>query len=558
MLLNVSVKNLALIKEADIYFKDGMNILTGETGAGKSVIIGSINIALGGKVNKEMIRTGSDYAMAELVFKVDRQTTRDKLLKAGVMLEDDEVVISRKIVNGRSITKVNGETFSVNTLKSVTSLLIDIHGQHDHQSLLKTEKHLDILDEFAGSSLKEVKLKVEKAYKKYCDAKNKLESFNMDEEQRIRECEFLNFEINEITSANLKIGEDEELEEKYKKMSNMKKILEALSTAHNIFCGDGVENITDMVGESVREISTVSEYDSTLNDIYSQLANIEELCHDVSRQMAEYAQVSEFDSQEAAELEERLNLINHLKLKYGNSMEDILSYAEEKQKKLEVLENYELSRSNAEKEAEDLKKILDKECDNLTTARKKAASSFEKKVTEALEDLNFLQVKFEIDFKKSGVYTSNGNDKAEFMISSNLGEPLMPLAKIASGGELSRIMLGIKTIMAGEDDIDTLIFDEIDTGISGRTAQKVAEHMKMISGDHQVICITHLPQIAAMADNHLKIEKKSDNGETITDIFVLDEEKSVEELARMLGGAQITDTVMENAKEMKKLALKTK
>lgn len=558
MLLNVSVKNLALIKEADIYFKDGMNILTGETGAGKSVIIGSINIALGGKVNKEMIRTGSDYAMAELVFKVDRQTTRDKLLKAGVMLEDDEVVISRKIVNGRSITKVNGETFSVNTLKSVTSLLIDIHGQHDHQSLLKTEKHLDILDEFAGSSLKEVKLKVEKAYKQYCDAKNKLESFNMDEEQRIRECEFLNFEINEITSANLKIGEDEELEEKYKKMSNMKKILEALSTAHNIFCGDGVENITDMVGESVREISTVSEYDSTLNDIYSQLANIEELCHDVSRQMAEYAQVSEFDSQEAAELEERLNLINHLKLKYGNSMEDILSYAEEKQKKLEVLENYELSRSNAEKEAEDLKKILDKECDNLTTVRKKAASSFEKKVTEALEDLNFLQVKFEIDFKKSGVYTSNGNDKAEFMISSNPGEPLMPLAKIASGGELSRIMLGIKTIMAGEDDIDTLIFDEIDTGISGRTAQKVAEHMKMISGDHQVICITHLPQIAAMADNHLKIEKKSDNGETITDIFVLDEEKSVEELARMLGGAQITDTVMENAKEMKKLALKTK
>lgn len=558
MLLNVSVKNLALIKEADIYFKDGMNILTGETGAGKSVIIGSINIALGGKVNKEMIRTGSDYAMAELVFKVDRQTTRDKLLKAGVMLEDDEVVISRKIVNGRSITKVNGETFSVNTLKSVTSLLIDIHGQHDHQSLLKTEKHLDILDEFAGSSLKEVKLKVEKAYKQYCDAKNKLESFNMDEEQRIRECEFLNFEINEITSANLKIGEDEELEEKYKKMSNMKKILEALSTAHNIFCGDGVENITDMVGESVREISTVSEYDSTLNDIYSQLANIEELCHDVSRQMAEYAQVSEFDSQEAAELEERLNLINHLKLKYGNSMEDIFSYAEEKQKKLEVLENYELSRSNAEKEAEDLKKILDKECDNLTTVRKKAASSFEKKVTEALEDLNFLQVKFEIDFKKSGVYTSNGNDKAEFMISSNPGEPLMPLAKIASGGELSRIMLGIKTIMAGEDDIDTLIFDEIDTGISGRTAQKVAEHMKMISGDHQVICITHLPQIAAMADNHLKIEKKSDNGETITDIFVLDEEKSVEELARMLGGAQITDTVMENAKEMKKLALKTK
>lgn len=558
MLLNVSVKNLALIKEADVYFKDGMNILTGETGAGKSVIIGSINIALGGKVNKEMIRAGADYAMAELVFKVDRETTREKLLKAGVILEDDEVVITRKIVNGRSITKVNGETFSVNALKSVTSLLIDIHGQHDHQSLLKTEKHLDILDEFAGSQLEDTKLKVEEAFREYCNAKKELDSFNMNEEQRVRECEFYNFEINEIMSANLKIGEDEELEEKYKKMSNMKKILEALSAAHNIFCGDGMENVTDMIGESVREISTVSEYDSTLNDIYSQLANIEELCNDVSREMSEYAQSSEFDSQEAAEMEERLNLINHLKLKYGSTIENILEYAEEKQKKLGVLENYEISRSEAEKKAEDSRKILDKECNNLTSARKKAAASFEKKVTETLGELNFLQVKFEIDFKKSEVYTSNGNDKAEFMISANPGEPLMPLAKIASGGELSRIMLGIKTIMAGEDDIDTLIFDEIDTGISGRTAQKVAEHMKILSKEHQVICITHLPQIAAMADNHLKIEKNSNHGETSTNIFVLGEEKSVEELARMLGGAEITDAVMENAKEMKKLALKTK
>ncbi|MBD5136194.1 MAG: DNA repair protein RecN [Lachnospiraceae bacterium] len=558
MLLNVSVKNLALIKEADVYFKDGMNILTGETGAGKSVVIGSINIALGGKVNKEMIRTGADYAMAELVFKVDRKTTKEKLLKAGVILEDDEVVITRKIVNGRSITKVNGETFSVNALKSVTSLLIDIHGQHDHQSLLKTEKHLDILDEFAGSRLEDIKLKVEEAFREYCDAKKKLDSFNMNEEQRVRECEFYNFEINEIMSADLKVGEDEELEEKYKKMSNMKKILEALSAAHNIFCGDGMENVTDMIGESVREISTVSEYDSTLNNIYKQLANIEELCNDVSREISEYAQSSEFDSQEAAELEERLNLINHLKLKYGNTIEKVLEYAEEKQQKLSVLENYEISRSEAEKKAEECRKILDKECNNLTLARKKAAESFEKKVIETLGELNFLQVKFEIDFKKSEVYTSNGNDKAEFMISANPGEPLMPLVKIASGGELSRIMLGIKTIMAGEDDIDTLIFDEIDTGISGRTAQKVAEHMKILSKEHQVICITHLPQIAAMADNHLKIEKNSNDGETSTDIFALGEEKSVEELARMLGGAQITDAVMENAKEMKKLALKTK
>lgn len=556
MLLNVSVKNLALIKESDVYFKDGMNILTGETGAGKSIIIGSINIALGGKVNKEMIRAGSDYAMAELVFKVDSKKTKDRLLKAGVGLEDDEVVITRKIVNGRSITKVNGETFSVNSLKAITSLLIDIHGQHDHQSLLKTEKHLEILDEFAGNRLGDAKFRTKDAYDNYCNAQKELESFGMDEEQRIRECEFYNFEINEIMSANLSAGEDDELEEKFKKMSNMKKILESLSSAHTLMSGDG--NVNDMVGESVREIGSVSGYDSTLGGIYSQLANIEELCNDVSREMAEYAQGSEFNPEEAAGLEERLNLINHLKLKYGNTIEKILEYAQEKQKKLDILENYEVSRVKAVENAEKCRKILDKECDNLTEIRKKAARSFEKKVIDTLGELNFLQVKFEVDFKKSDSYTSNGNDRAEFMISSNPGEPLMPLAKIASGGELSRIMLGIKTIMAGEDDIDTLIFDEIDTGISGRTAQKVAEQMKELSREHQVICITHLPQIAAMADNHLKIEKKSDNKETSTDIFTLDSEKSVEELARMLGGAEITDAVMENAREMKRLAIKTK
>lgn len=558
MLLNVSVKNLALIKESDVYFKDGMNILTGETGAGKSIIIGSINIALGGKVNKEMIRNGSDSAMVELVFKVDREKTRKKLEDAGVALEDDEVVITRKILNGRSVTKVNGETFSVNALKGVTSLLIDIHGQHDHQSLLKTENHMNILDEFAGKELSERKRIVKDAFSDYCEAKKELESFNMDEEQRIRECEFYEFEVNEIESANLKPGEDEELENQYKKMSNMKKILESLSAAHNLMSGDGMENVTDMIGEAVREVSMIAEYDDALRNLYDQLSNLEELCNDVSRDLSEYAQNSEFDPEEAVRLEERLDLINHLKHKYGNTIEKVLAYKDEKQQKLDLLNHYDTNRKKAQEKFDQCRNLLDKACDQLTAARKKAAVLFGKKVEETLEDLNFLQVKFGMDFKKSEVYTANGNDKTEFLISTNPGEPLMPLAKIASGGELSRIMLGIKTIMAGEDDIDTLIFDEIDTGISGRTAQKVAEQMKILSKNHQVICITHLPQIASMADHHLKIEKKSDQQETSTNIYSLDEEESVEELARMLGGAEITEAVMENAREMKKLALKTK
>ncbi len=558
MLLNVSVKNLALIKESDIYFKDGMNILSGETGAGKSIIIGSINIALGGKVNKEMVRSGEDHAMVELVFKVDRESTRKKLEDAGVNLEDGEVIVTRKIVNGRSITKVNGETFPVSALRDITALLIDIHGQHDHQSLLKVDKHIGILDEFAAADISDVKNDVLKAYNAYVDAKNELEMFDMDEEQRIRECEFYNFEINEITDADLTIGEDNDIEESFKKVANMKKILESVSVVHNVMNGDTGENVLDMLGRAVSEMASVSDYDDSLKDIYNQLVSIEDLCSSVSRDVSEYADSSEFDEERAKELEERLDLINHLKLKYGNTIEKILEYRDEKQQKLELLENYDIKKKQAQQKLDETEKILDKKCEKLSSLRKKYAVDFEKRVVETLEDLNFLQVKFKVDFKKSGTYSANGNDKAEFMISTNPGEPLMPLAKIASGGELSRIMLGIKTIMAGQDDIDTLIFDEIDTGISGRTAQKVAEQMKLLSKKHQIICITHLPQIAAMADNHLKIEKTSEGNETSTKIYPLDEEKSVEELARMLGGAEITETVMQNAREMKKLAIITK
>lgn len=558
MLLNVSVKNLALIKESDIYFKDGMNILSGETGAGKSIIIGSINIALGGKVNKEMVRSGEDHAMVELVFKVDRESTRKKLEDAGVTLEDGEVIVTRKIVNGRSITKVNGETFPVSALRDITALLIDIHGQHDHQSLLKVDKHIGILDEFAATEISDVKNDVLKAYNAYVDAKNELEMFDMDEEQRIRECEFYNFEINEITDADLTIGEDNDIEESFKKVANMKKILESVSVVHNVMNGDTGENVLDMLGRAVSEMASVSDYDDSLKDIYNQLVSIEDLCISVSRDVSGYADSSEFDEERAKKLEERLDLINHLKLKYGNTIEKILEYRDEKQQKLELLENYDIKKKQAQQKLDETEKILDKKCEKLSSLRKKYAVDFEKRVVETLEDLNFLQVKFKVDFKKSGTYSANGNDKAEFMISTNPGEPLMPLAKIASGGELSRIMLGIKTIMAGQDDIDTLIFDEIDTGISGRTAQKVAEQMKLLSKKHQIICITHLPQIAAMADNHLKIEKTSEGNETSTKIYPLDEEKSVEELARMLGGAEITETVMQNAREMKKLAIITK
>lgn len=559
MLLNVNVRNLALIKEADIYFKDGMNILTGETGAGKSIIIGSINIALGSKVPKEMIRDENEPALVELVFQIENKEILDKLVQKDIVTDNGQIVITRKIINGRSITKVNGETFSVNNLKSVTSLLIDIHGQHDHQSLLHTEKHIEILDDFAKNNISDIKGKVKKAFEEYRNSKAEVDSFDMDEEQRIRECEFLEFEINEISDLQLQPGEDEELEEKFKKISNMKKILEVLSTVHNcMISNEASGGVSDMLGMAVQEMGQISDIDKELNSIYDEIANLDNLCNDIARDISEYAENCVFDEEECKYIEERLSLINHLKLKFGNDIEQILSYCNEKKEKLDKLQNYKQEKEKAIEQMKVREARLEKLSDELTAVRKKEAADFEKKVGLTLKELNFPDVDFKVDFSKTDNYSATGNDYAEFMISTNPGEPIRPLAKIASGGELSRIMLGIKTIMAGEDNIETLIFDEIDTGISGRTAQKVAEQMNILSRRHQIICITHLPQIASMADAHFKIEKTVNSNETSTNILELNNDESVNELARMLSGAEITENVINNAREMKKLALKSK
>lgn len=556
MLLNVNVKNIALIKEQDIYFDDGMNILTGETGAGKSIIIGSINIALGQKINKEMIRDPEKDASVELVFQVEREDIIEALRQQDIEVVDGEVIISKKIINGRAITKINGATVAANRLRDITGLLIDIHGQHDHQALMNIDKHIEWLDEYAKSTILDEKAEVEKCYNEYVNAKSELKKFDMDEEQRLRQLEFVRFEVDEITNANIKENEDVDLEEEFKKVSNSQKIIEALSEAAHIFEGDMNNSVTAGISQIAKTIGSISSYDEKINEIYSQIMDIESLCNDVLRDINALATDSTFDAGRAYELEERLSVINHLKQKYGNSVELINKYLEEKVTELSELENYDEARKKAIQRLEKCEAKLDKSCLKLSEKRKRAAKEFESKVIEVLEDLNFLQVKFEVAFDKKTAYSANGNDKVEFLISTNPGEPVRPLAKIASGGELSRIMLGLKTIMAEEDKIDTLIFDEIDTGISGRTAQKVAEQMKVLSKTHQILCITHLPQIASMADTHFIIQKNVIDEETTTNIRKLDYDMSVNELARMLGGVEITDAVIENAKEMKKLASK--
>ena len=557
MLTNVNVKNLALIREADIEFENGLNILTGETGAGKSIIIGSINIALGGKVSKEIVREDADFGLVELVFEVnDNIATR--LKEFDVIPEDGMVIISRKIANGRSTIKVNGETKTATELRKITSLLIDVHGQHDHQSLLDESKHIDILDKLGHDVLINKINDVSNIYEEYVLLKKELEKYNFDEEERMRECSFANFEIQEIDEANLKDGEDELIEDEYKLLSNSGKILSAMSLAHNMLESDNDYAVCDMLGKACRELNMVSGYDKKISEYSDRLGELESLARDLSAEMSDYVQDMSFSEQRLNEVEERLNLINKLKQKYGNTITDIIKYRDEREQYLSKLENLNEEREAIKLKLEKVQDKLEKASDSLTDSRKKVAATLETEIIAHLKDLNFIYVDFKVKFEKNTSFSKKGNDIVSFQITTNPGENLSPLTKIASGGELSRIMLGLKTIMAKQDEIDTLIFDEIDTGISGRTAQLVAEKMSIISRNHQVICITHLPQIAAMADVHYRIEKNIENDETITSITKLNENDCIDELARILGGAKMSDAVYTHAREMKKMAMETK
>lgn len=558
MLLNLHVKNLALIKEVDVDFTNGLVVLTGETGAGKSLILGSVNIALGKKVEKDIIRKGAEYALVELTFCIDSRL-KEKLEQYDVYPEDENIiVVSRKITHGRSVSKINGETVSLTILKNVMDLLIDIHGQHDHQSLLYKNTHLQILDKYAGEEVKELKNTISDKYSQYVEIKKELDKFDMDETKRLRECEFAEFEINEIEAANLSLGEDDEVENEFKKLSGSEKIMSSLSDAYQIMGYEGNQGVCECISRVGYDLSEISDIDSKLSDLQKQIYDIDDMCKGLAREISDYIDEVNYEPQRVAEVEERLNLINHLKLKYGQSIEKILAYKGEKQAYLDSLNNYNLMR-------EETKTKLDKEmselvvlCDKLSSLRKKYAIKLEETVVKALEDLNFLSVKFKINISKKENVSANGQDEVEFLISTNPGEEVKSLAKVASGGELSRIMLAIKSILAGEDEIDTMIFDEIDTGISGKTAQMVADKLMGISKEHQVICISHLAQIAAMADSHYLIEKNTDDESTETNIYRLSREDLIKELVRISSGGEITETAIKHATEMKEMAERAK
>ena len=556
MLHTLHIANVALIDQIDIEFTPGLNILSGETGAGKSVIIGSVSIALGGKLPKDILKDPQKSGFIELGFSVDMSDRSFARLLEDKQIdvpEDGEVLISRKITGNKSVCRINGETISAGDLRDITDCLLDLHGQHEHQSLLKKSKHLEILDEFGKAKILPVKQKVSDLYSTYRQTLKDILEMDMDDTKRFREMDFCEYELSEIDAAHLVPGEEEDLMAQFKKANSAAELVHGLSEIYDEINASRT-SASEAVERSLKVISHLVTLDEGLTPIHDELMDLESLLHDVSLDVNSYLSGISQDEELLGSLQERLDLLHDMKRKYGNTYEEIMAHRDECEKRLAFLKNYEERKNALIAQRSRLEKELEAASNELSELRKTYAKSFEKELKAGLVDLNFLTVEFEVAFDKTADFTSNGTDDVDFMISTNPGSPIRPLAQIASGGELSRIMLAIKSIMARTDDVDTLIFDEIDTGISGRTAQKVAELLGKISKDRQVICISHLPQIVSMADTHFLIEKDADQNGTHTDIFVLDEENSVKEIARMLGGKEINELVLENARQMKQMA----
>ena len=547
MLVYLHVKNLALIEEEEIEFAPGLNILSGETGAGKSIILGALNLALGEKVPKEMLRDETKDGIVEVTFTVTTKEQREILNRLDITF-DDEVILSRKITESRSVAKINGEMIPADKLKEVGSHFIDIYGQSEHQTLADQRKHLYMLDEYGRERIEPIKEELREAYKEYHKLNEELNAALQASGNRDRDIDFLKHEIEEIENANVKIGEDESLEEEYRLMSNANRIVSGCNEAYNdTAVGDGV---SDRLGRAIRSLRSVSEYDGKVEELASMLDDCESIVSDFNRELSDYMASMDFDDSAFKEIEGRLDTLNMLKQKYGPTLEDVVKGLESRRDKLSKLEDY-------DKYLEKLKEDLGKSesdllliCDNLTKVRKEYSYDLLPKVREALSDLNFLDVEFDMYFTRLDKPTSNGIDEAQFIISTNPGEPMKPLKDIASGGEMSRIMLALKTVLVSADNIETMIFDEIDAGISGRTAQALSEKLSVVAKGKQVICITHLPQVAAMADKHFLIEKNVVGTKTVSSITGLSEKERINELARMLSGSTVTEAVLANAEEM--------
>ena len=558
MLSELNIRNFALIDELNIEFQPGFNVLTGETGAGKSIILDALDILMGARAYKEIIRTDKKTAYIEALFYPDKRDEIEEILSQnGVSSEDEMLLISREInEDGRNKGRINGQLVTVSLIQKIAPFLVDIHGQHEQQSLLNEETHLMILDQYVKSDIKELKKEVKDYYKQIQKIKSKLNNLDIDEQSRARKIDLYQFQIDEIEKADLEIGEDEELFNRYKKLSNMEDIYALCGEIENLIQAENYnqEGMMDRVGHYMKSLEEYTEYDEKLDHFHQSLQNIYYELEDLSFGLDDYIANTEFDKNKLNKVEERLDLINQLKRKYGDSIEDIITYKEELEEKLADLQNQEQIIEKLENKLKELENKYDSSAEELSKIRKDQAVQFESEIKEELKDLAMEKAKLKVDFARSK-RTELGIDAVKFLITTNPGEDFKPLSRIISGGELSRIMLAFKNLMADIDRVETIVFDEVDKGIGGKTAQKMAEKLYRISHKRQVICVSHLPQVASMGDNHYYINKSTkEDKKTVTNIKELKKGEIIEELARMLGGVKLTETTKKHAREMLQMA----
>ncbi|MGM0602621.1 MAG: DNA repair protein RecN [Bacillota bacterium] len=561
MLSDLQVKNFALINKSNIHFKDGLNVLTGETGAGKSIIIGALDMLLGARASTDVIRTGKESAYISAFFQPEQLDIINTIInKAGIEKEENGVLIAREIrANGRNRTLINGQLATLRLVKNISRYLLDIHGQHEHQLLLDQKFHLMILDEFIGEKIRELKAEIKTLFEDYQQTKDELENMDLDDSKRVRDLDLINFQIEEIESAQLKEGEYEILKERFNTLSHAEEIFKITGSINSALTGDDYSDggIVEELGILKNELESVAEFDKNLKQLQERFADIFFNLEDFSFKIQSYHDSFDYDEKELTAITERMDLINSLLRKYGSSIEEINQYLAELYDKKDHLENIEEKIAKLQKEKDELKNLLIDKAEELSRIRKEHAADFEEKLKQQLGDLAMENAKFKVTFeeKSPGI---DGIDRVEFLISPNPGEELKALTKIASGGELSRIMLALKTITANLDQVDTLVFDEVDSGVGGKTAVKMAEKLFSISLKRQIICITHLPQIASMGNHHFLISKKTEKNRTFTNIDILDREARTRELARMLGTGELTEKAAANAGEMMNLASEKK
>ncbi|MCI1959532.1 MAG: DNA repair protein RecN [Clostridia bacterium] len=560
MLEELSIKNIALIKYADIFFKEGLNILSGETGAGKSMVLGALGFVLGGRGSRELVRNGEEKAYAEAVFSGISKQVIETAKDLGIECDDDCIIIKRTITSeGKTKNRVNGSPVTVSMIRQLAENLIDIHTQNEHQSLLDSSKHIDILDSFCMPEIEEYIEELSKLNLQYRTVLKKFKSISGSVEEKERRTDLLKYKINEIGESNLKLGEEDELLERRKMLNNSEKLLNYSNTCLQllVYGSDESQAAADKTGEALRLASLIASVDKSASSVCGELENAYAQIKDAAQILKDYSESLSGDPNEINEVEERLDLIYRLKRKYGSTIEEILAQKDSAEEELKFIENSDKLRTEYTQQKDELMKKIKNICSKMNTIRNDKARIIEKQIEKQLYDLEMKNAKFCINVTRKDTFSNKGADDVEFYISANAGEEMKPLSKTASGGEMSRIMLGLKTVTAGNDNIGTFVFDEIDSGVSGKTAQKVAEKMAYISKSQQIICITHLPQIASMADRHFYIEKKSENGHTISNVYLLEKNEQIRELGRLIGGRQ-TEAVMKAALEMKDLSDKRK